>query len=1464
MPIRQFDVVALPIPVIFNKHRDHDPNGMMYALQSNATALKHEAEMYLNSLVQAGASQDDGCGCSESVVHGHAVDPKEMFKPHPLVRPLVLRAAKGDTINIHFENHIKCRQVGMHLVGPGTGIVSDGTHAGNNVTSLAAHGQSVDYVWRCNDEGTFLFHDIGDPAGDEQGTNAHGLFGALIVEPEGAWWTDPTKDFDDPTAVVDDGLYVDVHQRPIETFSQVEKPLFAGKVGSRRPPKYPDPKSSFREFVLFIHDEPEVWELKHKSEKEYRACHEFHCARGTRGAGHGDKGGSAHDATAHDQTKKVGTEGSSAVPIGDILCAHAHIVGPIFDDLPSKCEPDAKYGLQHPPSHLPDSMERAQSYDIHQANEACEPGDWRVLRPHGGSLMCLNYRSEPMKNREHQIWERLEQGTLKKTVINEEQHHSSWMFGDPDTPILKAYMGDPVRIRLVHAGVKETHVFHLHVYEWHADPGNRCSPLIDAITIAPGTAHTIVPLFGAGNLQAVPGDVIWHCHLYPHFHMGMWGIFRSFDKLQNGELGSELNDPDSLYAGRRLGQYPDGTPIARLSVLPDRGAPPAATGIKPGFPLFIGGEVNQKSPVPPWPEDYGGIPAAQRNEYDYRDATQLELNAMNRRPKPGELFTVFPHPTKRSLWVGSGDDCAQSDRVVRSTKRAQVDHDIAVGHGRIDYNSDGWHDPDGHFYYLDQGQPPPKPEEPLFFRANQGDVLNLTFTNKIGFRKPKGPQCAADGSPVPQPALGQLEYMYFDYNIPPADKIRVNGTTPAECGLHVHLVKFDPICADGAATGWNYLSGPSDGKKMVYRWWCDEEFGVIFCHDHLFANTRQRHGLFGALIVEPENAKFLDPKDHSKEINAGTKAVIQRQDGSMFREFGIGIGDWIAMYDKDDKPLEYPDHPSSHGDNGVMCVNYKSAPLHERGRPPHTAFADLDKTEDKALTFDTYSGEEIRLRLIQGSHEEQHSFQLNGLNWRRFVKDAKSPQRSQQTLGISEAFTFAIKQPYAVGDYLWRFSGQDDTWLGCWGRLRVHQATLAELPSIGISSTPTAAPASQSCRRYSVKAVQQTLHYHDAPNALVDQHGLRFVATAMTAPGAASIKVAIPDDVVEPMILRCLQNEWVEIEVENQLTTPITAEYAWPELPVEDDRDDPPISQHVSLDADLLTQYVRAPNGSVARPAPVVTVASGTKKTFLFHANTEPGAVLLQDMADIRNHRHHGLFGALIIEPKESTPLSVSAGQTSADTSAEAWTGSRATLVNGKSRVEECVLILHDGIRFVDPLNPMLPNPDSDDEPFPNPQDMPGDMGEVGPDTEDQGHKAFNYRSARLDDAFKTMMPCKDEDGNVQHPNMHDRAGWKWFAADPPTPVFNVACGAAVEVKLVCAADKPRNHNFTIHGHSWLEFPHRGTQSVRHSAVDGLATGAARTLAFTANAEAGDYLYRSGVLKWSLAQGLWGILRVKH
>lgn len=45
------------------------------------------------------------------------------------------------------------------------------------------------------------------------------------------------------------------------------------------------------------------------------------------------------------------------------------------------------------------------------------------------------------------------------------------------------------------------------------------------------------------------------------------------------------------------------------------------------------------------------------------------------------------------------------------------------------------------------------------------------------------------------------------------------------------------------------------------------------------------------------------------------------------------------------------------------------------------------------------------------------------------------------------------------------------------------------------------------------------------------------------------------------------------------------------------------------------------------------TVGPGESKKYLWYADKEYGACLIQSFGDLRNHRYHGLFGAIIIEP---------------------------------------------------------------------------------------------------------------------------------------------------------------------------------------------------------------------------------------
>lgn len=229
-------------------------------------------------------------------------------------------------------------------------------------------------------------------------------------------------------------------------------------------------------------------------------------------------------------------------------------------------------------------------------------------------------------------------------------------------------------------------------------------------------------------------------------------------------------------------------------------------------------------------------------------------------------------------------------------------------------------------------------------------------------------------------------------------------------------------------------------------------------------------------------------------------------------------------------------------------------------------------------------------------------------------------------------------------------------------------------------------------------------------------------------------------------------------------------------------------------------------------------------------------------MADVRNHRHHGLIGAVIVEYAGSTPREVEPGEpTAAPDAPVRWHGARATVTSEAGASHESIVLLgQDGLRLYDRGNVYSPIADE-----------PPGVGDDLPDHEDRGQKGFNYRSEPVGPS-------------VGAPGVGPGAARDWLAVpNPATPVWTVPARAVVRFHLVGAFDKPRNHSFTIHGVAWPEYrflPAGGNRPIM-SSESAISCGTALTFEFTPG-HPGDHAYRSGVLKWGVPQGLWGILRV--
>ena len=1185
---RVYDIEAISIPIVYNRFGDHDPNGLMYVLKQDSERIQKKA--------------------------------RELFKlpvpqPYEEVRPLVIRANLGETVHINFENKLN-RRASIHVQGLSYDVLtSDGANVGMNPDTTT--GRNIRYTWHADKEGVFLFSDMADARSNEDGTNVHGLFGAIIVEAAGSAWFDPVTG-----KPLESGLFADI---------------------------YHPAKPAFREYAVFFHDELEI-----------------------------------------------------------------------------------------------------------NTKDGQPPVDPHTGLPSGTT--AISYRSEPMRNRlplDHHG---------DPADIDEDISMSSWAYGDPAPPVLKAYVGDPAKIRLIHGGVKETHVFHLHNHQWQLEPDDPKSTIIDSISISPQECYTLDILYGAGSFNRMIGDAIFHCHLYPHFHEGMWTLWRVFDRLEDGS-----------------GVYPNGTPIEALMPLRDRPLPPPKDEWHPGYPNFINGQFGEEPLQPP-------LGILTENGENKIEPTPLEEANFVENFAPGALYS---------------ETCpcgiAEPDKVF----------ELAAVQAKIVYNDFGWNDPQGRFFvlkedieregtleqYLSKVEAGEIRPEPLILRANAGDCIEIRLTNLL-------PEFIEE-SPFQLRTLTDI------------------------VGFHIHLVKFDTIVSDGAANGWNNLAGARQYETLIERFFANEELHTVFFHDHLFANMHQQHGLFGALIVEPAGSVFLDPKTGEK-LKSGTKAVIRTADGKSFREFALVLHDFALLFDRDGNPLNPPEHPGSDDDPGVMGINYRCEPMPERLKiknDPAHIFSSFVYGDPATPILETYPGEPIRIRLFDGAHEEQHIFNITGLSWRKEIADPVSPLVQAQTIGISEAFNLHIDEPYAAGDYLYYSGGVDDLWLGLWGIIRAYAVPrddllpLCPMRPIAVSQTP---PPEAVIRKFEIAAIQKDLIYNRFGDH--DPEGLLFVPLEQARDVMCGRRKPIP------LILRANAGDWIEVTLHNLFDPKQPIQYnEYPSVPL----DFPHVpSDRVSLNPQFLKYApVASPGVNVGYNAVEQTAAPGECIRYLWHADQEYGTCLLTSFGDLRNHRHHGLFGAIIIEPPMATYYSHICP-------VEEHYGEEAVITApGVETFREFVLFAHNGIRLLDKDGNLIKTTEQDEA-----------DGHGAPDHEDTGEKGYNYRSERFFNRLKRIPLIEKVFDSKAH-------------GDPATPVFRSYVGERNMIRLLMPADKPRNISFVLHGHRWRAQP--DDPFTRIIPIQGaVSVGNVFNIELERPQCPSDYLYRSGSLRWDVESGMWGIFRV--
>lgn len=425
-----------------------------------------------------------------------------------------------------------------------------------------------------------------------------------------------------------------------------------------------------------------------------------------------------------------------------------------------------------------------------------------AYRPGG---RAINYRSEP-------FYDRLLLETSHGTQIDDSISYSSYAFGDPATPMMRSYLGDPTTQRIIHAGTETAHVHHVHggSVRWPRQPGADVQGKADAATgldkhpsllpgpsertdsqtIGPSETYDIHDECGAGGCQQSAGDFLFHCHIAHHYFAGMWGIWRVYNTLQDG-----VHSTDEL---------------AVLPSLPDR-----VNAVEAGVDSsrLIGGPVAKVSDLHSWLQRHLPPPGAPRgydaSVWDWTMKGQVALGeaddtatwANYSSHSPGKRSSILfdpktgkpafpmlrPHLGRRPPFApghGPAPFLDAGDVLDPTSPGAQGPSSVCPSGTRLQQlrikaietsiplnKRQGLLDPAGKLFVLQEQEAAiradPDLRRPLTVRANAGeDCLDVTLTNGM-----------------------------------------TDATDPhgfSKVSMHVHFVQFDVQGSDGVDGGFNY------------------------------------------------------------------------------------------------------------------------------------------------------------------------------------------------------------------------------------------------------------------------------------------------------------------------------------------------------------------------------------------------------------------------------------------------------------------------------------------------------------------------------------------------------------------------------------------------------------------------------------------------------------------------------------
>jgi hypothetical protein len=246
----------------------------------------------------------------------------------------------------------------------------------------------------------------------------------------------------------------------------------------------------------------------------------------------------------------------------------------------------------------------------------------------------------------------------------------------------------------------------------------------------------------------------------------------------------------------------------------------------------------------------------------------------------------------------------------------------------------------------------------------------------------------------------------------------------------------------GINIGFNPEQTAAPGGSRAYRFFADSaniESAII---SDFGGDDTGVKGLYGAVVVAPEHATFVDPVTSApKDIGAQVDVRVPGQKD--YRDFSVLFSENDPFIGSNTMP--YPSAVGSHA-----TVNYQSA----GGRALDGAqFSSLTNGDPSTPLLRAYPGDAMRIHVIGAPGGEQGSvFNLGGHTWSWDPGIPRAEQLANQNFGPLSTIDAHVRGGAgSPGDYFYGNIRRPFTDAGQWGLLRVLQPGAGPIRALAVS-----------------------------------------------------------------------------------------------------------------------------------------------------------------------------------------------------------------------------------------------------------------------------------------------------------------------------------------------------------------------------------------------------------------------------